>query len=225
MIKVTADTSKFVKETNNVLQYAIGFFEGVKGAESKMLANVGKSAIEMLKEFIDSNARMTPEALHHVYEWHEAGSPAARLFDIEYRVVSGGLSFNSTFRQSTSLKMGSKTPFYDKARIMEQGIPVTIVPIQSKVLAFEDNGETVFTKGPVVVADPGGAAVQGSFEKTIDSFFKNYFSQAFLRSSGILEYLNNPMPFRANLSAGKRSGKTKGIEVGYNWMARAGADI
>ena len=172
MIKVTADTSKFVKETNNVLQYAIGFFEGVKGAESKMLANVGKSAIEMLKEFIDSNARMTPEALHHVYEWHEAGSPAARIFDIEYRVVSGGLSFNSTFRQSTSLKMGSKTPFYDKARIMEQGIPVTIVPIQSKVLALKTMEKPSLPRDPLLWLTQEGLPYKAHLRRPLTHFSK-----------------------------------------------------
>lgn len=222
MIKVTADMSKFMKETNNILEYSIGFFEGIQQAQAAFLNGLGKTAVEALKEFIDSNARVTPEALHHVYEWHETGSPAARLFDIDYKVTNGGLSFNSTFRQSSSVKAGSRTPFYDKARIMEDGIPVTIVPIRSKVLAFEENGETIFTKGPVVVSDPGGAAVQGAYEKTLNSFFNNYFSQSFLRASGILDYLKNPQAFRINMSSGKRSGKGKGIEVGYSWMSKAG---
>ena len=225
MFKITADTSKFMKEVNNVLEYSIGFFQGVEQAKPILLQNIGRSTVEMLKQFIDSNARMTPEALHHVYEWYETGSPNARLFDIEYTVAGSGLSFSSTFKQSNSVKAGSTVAFYNKAKIMEQGIPVTIVPKRSKVLVFEDNGETIFTKGPVVVNEPGGQAVQGSYERVLNSFFNNYFSQAFLKSSGLLEYLKNPLAFRRNLSAGKRSGRSKGIEVGYNWMAKAGADI
>jgi len=225
MIKVTADTSSFMKEVNNVLQYSIGFFEGVNKAEPVLLNNLGKAAIEMLKEFIDSNARVNPEALHHMYEWHETGSPSARLFDIDYVVSGTGISFSSSFRQSTSVKNGSTTAFYDKARIMEQGLPVTIVPKAAEVLVFEKDGETVFTRGPVTVTEPGGAAVNRSYEKTLDLFFQNYFSQAFLKSSGIIDYLKNPTAYRTNLQAGKRSGKSKGIEVGYNWMANTGVDF
>jgi len=74
--------------------------------------------------------------LHHVYEWYQTGSPAARLFDINYISNQIGLSFNSTFRQSVSIKSGSKVPFYNKAQIIENGIPVTIRPVSSEVLSF-----------------------------------------------------------------------------------------
>jgi hypothetical protein len=221
MITARVDDRRFMKAMNNIVKYSEGFLSGVESGKKIFLDGLGKKAIEALKLYIDSNARVQPDALHHVYEWERTGSPAARLFDIDYTVSNLGLSLKSTFRQSTSIKSGSRVPFYDKARIIENGIPVVIAPRTSKVLAFEENGETVFTKGPVVVENPGGALAQGGFEKAFDSFFRNYFSQAFLRSSGILDYLEKPAAYKKNLRAGQRAGKSVGISTGYRWIINA----
>jgi hypothetical protein len=160
--------------------------------------------------------------LHHIYEWNQTGSPNARLYEISYTVSSLGLSFKSSFSQSLSIKDGSRTPFYDKARIIENGIPVVIRPKTAQVLAFENNGETVFTKGPITVENPGGTAAQGGFEKVLDMFFNKYFSQAFLRVSGIAQYIENPQIYKKNLQAGKRVGRSHGVSTGYRWIANAG---
>jgi hypothetical protein len=160
--------------------------------------------------------------LHHIYEWNQTGSSNARLYDISYTVSNLGLSFRSSFSQSTSIKDGSRTPFYDKARIMEEGIPVVIRPKVAQVLAFEDNGETIFTQGPVTVDNPGGTEVQGGFEKVFDMFFNRYFSQAFLRVSGVAQYLENPQVYKKDMQAGKKMGRTKGVSTGYRWIANAG---
>lgn len=218
MLSLTIDTKQFDKDVKNIIQYSLGFFDGVKQGMPSFYKNFGLQVLEGLKTFIDSNARVNPELLHHMYEWNEVGSPDARLFDIDFYVVGNGLSFNSTFRQSTSIKNGSNVPFFDKARIMENGIPVTIVP-KSKVLAFEDNGETVFTSKPVTVDNPGGM-VAGEYEKVFRSFFTNYFTQAFLQSSGILAYLSSPTEFTKGLS--KNGGRSRGVSAGRSWMAKAG---
>jgi hypothetical protein len=39
------------------------------------------------------------------------------------------------------------------------------------VLVFQDGGETIFTKGEVVVNSPGGIETTGSFERVLDTFF------------------------------------------------------
>lgn len=221
MIKLRFNDAKFMKAMTNISKYSEGFLDGVHSGKKIFFDGLGKQAIEALKIYIDANARVNPDALHHVYEWDRAGSPSARLFDIDYTVSNLGLSLRSTFRQSSSVKSGSKVPFYDKARIMENGIPVVISPRSSSVLAFEDNGEMIFTKGPVVVDNPGGAATQGGFERAFDSFFRNYFSQAFLRSSGILDYLKRPSAYKNNLRAGQRGGKSVGISTGYRWIINA----
>jgi hypothetical protein len=221
MITSRIDSRDFMKKMNNIVNYSEGFLNGVSSGKSLFLSGVGKQVIEALKQYIDANARVQPDALHHVYEWSRTGSPSARLFDIQYTVSNLGLSLRSTFRQSTSVKNGSKVPFYDKARVMENGIPVVIKPKTANVLAFEENGEMVFTKNPVVVENPGGQGTPGSFEKTFDSFFKSYFSQSFLKSSGMLDYLKKPTAYKNNFGAGARGGKSVGVSTGYRWIINA----
>ena len=221
-MRAVFNSNQFKKEMNNIVNYSVGFLEGVQKGKTVFLKNLGMETVEVMKEFIDSNARVNPEMLHHIYEWNQTGSPNSRLYDISYTTSNLGLSFRSSFSQSTSIKDGSRTPFYDKARIMEYGIPVTIRPKVAQVLAFEDGGETIFTQGPVRVDNPGGMQVEGGFEKVFDMFFNRYFSQAFLRVSGIAKYLENPQVYKKDMQAGKKMGKTKGISTGYRWIANAG---
>jgi hypothetical protein len=221
MITTRLNSLKFEKTMLNVVDYSIGFIDGTKLGESRFMTNLAKGTIDGLKKYIDVNARMSPGALHHIYEWNRIASPSARLYEIKYIVNDIGISFNSTFTQSRSRKSGSSVPFYDKARIMENGIPVTIRPKNKSVLAFEDNGEQVFTKQPVTVENPGGDQVQGSYEKVFDSFFRSYFSQIFLRSSGLIDYLESPKAYKNNFKAGSKQGKSKGIQTGYNWILNA----
>jgi hypothetical protein len=221
-MRTTFKDDLFLKEINNIINYSIGFTEGVKRGKNQILSAIGTDAIELLKQYIDASARTNPAMLHHVYEWNQTGSPAGRLYDIDYTVSGVGLSIKSTFRQSTSIKEGSTVPFYNKARIIENGIPVVIKPKNSSVLAFDDNGEQVFTRKPIVVENPGGTEAQGGFNRIFDSFFNNYFTQAFLRSSGVMKYLTNPIAYKKNLSAGKRGGRAVGISTGYAWVANIG---
>jgi hypothetical protein len=219
---ISLDTKGFIKDMNNIVEYSLGFLDGVNKGKSKFLSSVGVNSIDLLKSYVDANARVNPEMLQHVYEWGRTGSPSARLFDIDYTVSNLGLSLMATFRQSSSIKPGSNVPFYNKAYIMENGIPVTIAPKKSKVLVFEDGGETVFTKSPVNVSNPGGVMAENGFEKTFNSFFTRYFTQSFLRASGIADYLENPTVFSRGLPAGKKFGKNQGIQTGYRWIANAG---
>lgn len=208
---------------NQITNYAVGFIDGAKGGKQELLKTVGEKTVEILSEFVDSQARTNKAALHHIYEWYQTGSPASRLFDLEYSVSQGGLTVRSSFRQSSVIKSGSTVPFYDKARIMEQGVPVRIRPVRSSVLRFEDNGQEVFTRKPVEIDNPGGEMVQGSFQRVVDLFFKSYFSQAFLQTSGIASILSNPVVFKKNLPRAKVGGRSAGYDVGYRWIAAKGA--
>jgi len=222
MMKLAVNNKQFKKDMDNIVKYSFGYLEGIQIGKVEFFHNLGLNISEMLQKYIDSNARVNPTALNHIYEWYQVGSPNARLYDIKYTVSNLGLSFITNFKQSSTIKDGSRVPFYDKARIMEEGIPVTITPRNSNVLVFEKDGETVFTKNSVNVDNPGGDATTGSFEKVIDSFFTKYFTQAFLRSSGISQYLENPILYKKNLTRGKKTGRSKGLDVGYRWIANAG---
>lgn len=222
MIRTKFNTAKFTKDMNNIVKYSEGFLDGIQKGKSVFLKNLGIETVQVLKEYIDTNARVNPEALHHMYEWYRTGIASARLFEVNYTVSNLGLSFISEFKQSNTVKNGSRTPFYNKAKIMENGMTVKIKPKNADVLAFEVDGEQVFTKNEVTVSNPGGSQVAGSFQKVFDSFFTQYFTQSFLKSSGILNYLDNPVVYKKNLPVGKKAGRSQGIATGYRWIANAG---
>jgi hypothetical protein len=220
MIQLKFNAAQFNKEINNIVNYSYGFVDGAVAAKTEFLQNLGSIVSEQASLYIDSNARVDEQSLHHVYEWYNAGNPTARLFDIKYSINNRGVLFTSEFKQSTTIQQGSNVPFHDKARIMEDGITVKIEPRKSDVLRFEVGGDVVYTKKPVTVQNPGGN-VQGKFENTFDTFFKVYFTQAFLRSSGLSEYFNNPSVYKTNLRSGAKGGKSVGRRVGYRWVANA----
>ena len=221
MLKLVVDNKKFIKEMNNIINYSTGFIEGVQRGKKAMYAALGPQISELASEFIDANARVSPELLHHVYEWQQTGSPKARLFDIDFTVSNIGLTFKSSFKQSTSIKEGSNVPFYNKAQIMEQGTAVTIIPKKAKALRFEIDGEEVYTSREVRVENPGGQT-QGQFQNVISNFFGVYFRQSFLQASGLDKYFKYPKVYAKNLNAGKRGGRSVGIKAGYRWIANAG---
>jgi hypothetical protein len=220
-MRVSLNAKDFEKSILNIANYSIGFLDGAQKGKSVFLKNLGKSTILVLKQYVDAEARSNPKALHHIYEWYKTGSPNARLFDFDYTVSNLGLSFKSTFKQSSSLSQGSSTPFYNKAKIMEDGTPVKISPKKSKVLVFESNGETVFTSNDITIDNPGGDYVSGSFERAVDEFFNVYFRQSFLASSGLKSYINNPILYKQNIKKGSKSGKSVGVNTGFKWIANA----
>ena len=218
MISVKFDDKELFNDIMNIAKYSEGFVEGAQRGKPKFLQELGVITVEMAKEFIDTNARLDPQRLHHIYEWYLTGSPDARLYDIDYTVSNSRVAFKHSFKQSQSVSRGSTVPFYNKAQVMESGVPVTIKPKSANVLVFDVDGETYFRPGPIKVDNPGGQ-VQGQFNKVLDIFFNQYFTQAFLRSSGIAFNLENPAEFHRNLR--KRSGRSEGIKAGYNWIVGA----
>jgi len=220
VITVKMDNKKqFEKQMNNLVAYSEGFLEGIQKGKKAFLSGVGEKAKDILEAFIDSNARVNPEALHHIYEWYQTGNPDARLFEISYKVSDSGVSLESNFTQSRSVAIGSKEPFYDKARVMESGMSITIRPRSSDYLKFEVGGETVFTPNPVNVKNPGGASTTGAFEKTFNSFFENFFSQSFLESSGLRKSFSDVSIYTKNVKSGMSGGRQIGIAAGQKWIA------
>jgi hypothetical protein len=220
-MNIVMNTTNLEKIINNAIDYSVGFLDGAQKGKSIFLKNLGNSVVGILKDYIDVEARSNPQALHHIYEWYQTGSPKARLYDFNYTVSNVGLSFKSNFKQSKSLPSGSSVPFENKAKVMEDGIPVTISPRKSEVLAFEIDGQTVFTKKDIDIENPGGKQVQGSFEKVADEFFRVYFKQSFLKSSGLYSYIKKPVLYKNNFAAGSRVGRSVGVETGFKWIANA----
>ena len=215
------NTKSFEKQLSNITNYSMGFLDGINNGKTIFLNNMGIEVIKVLKQYVDASARSNPQALHHIYEWYQTGSPKARLYDFDYTISNLGLSFKSTFKQSTTLASGASVPFYNKAKIMEEGLAVKISPKKSNVLAFEVDGEMVFTSQEVTVNNPGGTQVAGSFEKIVDEFFGSYFKQSFLKSSGLYSYIKKPVLYKKNFKAGSRGGKSVGVSTGFKWITNA----
>jgi hypothetical protein len=214
----------FKNQMNNLVRYTEGFLEGAQKGKNQFLKQMGESVKEVLENFIDSNARVNSEALHHVYEWYQAGNPESRLFEITCTVSNLGLSLKSNFSQSKSIADGSSEPFYDKARVMESGISIIIRPKSAEFLRFEKSGDTVFTPNPIAVPSPGGASTTGGFEKVFDSFFNNYFKQSFLQSSGIRRAFSDISIYKKNLQSGMKAGRSVGLAAGYRWITNVRMD-
>lgn len=221
MLKVYMDSKKFEKEMKNIMNYSVGFLEGVQKGRTALHISLAPKIAELASQFIDVNARMSPELLHHIYEWEKVGSPEARLFDLDYTITNAGITFTSSLKQSTSIKNGSNVPFYSKAKIMEEGVAVTIKPKRANVLRFEIDGQEVYTSKEVVVENPGGQT-QGQFENVLNNFFGVYFRQSFLNSSGLLQYFKYPATYKKNMASAKRGGRSLGLKTGYAWVADAG---
>ena len=55
------------------------------------------------------------------------------------------------------------------------------------------------------------------------TFFKFYFTQAFLETSGIMQHLRSSGDFARYVFAGMNGGsKSLGFKIGYRWIAGAG---
>jgi hypothetical protein len=221
MLSLVIDSKQFQKEIDNIMKYSTGFIEGVHKGKSALYVALAPKIAEMASQFVDVNARMSPELLHHIYEWEKVGSPQARLFDIDYKITGIGITFTSSLKQSESIKNGSNVPFYNKAKIMEEGIGVTIKPKKASALRFEIDGQEVYTSREVTVDNPGGQT-RGQFENVLNNFFGVYFRQSFLNSSGLLQYFKTPNVYKKNLPSAKRGGRSLGLKTGYQWVANAG---
>jgi len=150
-------------------------------------------------EFIDSQARIKPKSLHHVYEWNKAGDPGSRLFKLN-KFNTEGLSFSMTYEFLSSKSFASaegnrRHVFVNKASVMEAGMPLKIAPRHSKRLVFETNGYTVFMPegASVTVRRPGGTGVKNSFMMTYSRFFKGSLVNTSIRNSGFQQLFNKSM--------------------------------
>lgn len=225
MITVKFDNKQSSKILNNTLQYSLGFLDGIemnKIVFNNKLAQYTKNALE---KYIDTKARMNNESLHHVYEWGRTGDPNARLFDIDAVATNTIITFSGQFLPSTSISDNSDEPLVDKANIMENQISIVVEPRSSEVLVFEDEGETVFVNTTIIIDNPGGDKVAGSFKEVASEFFNIIFTGTFLKQSGILRKLGYPVQYSQNLAAGSKGGRATGISTGRKYYNIDGITI
>jgi len=156
-------------------------------------------------EYVDSQARIKPKSLHHVYEWNQTGDKSARLFKLN-KLNTEGLGFSMTYEFLPSKTFAKsegnrRHVFVNKASVMEAGMPLKIAPRHSKRLVFETNGYKVFMPigASVTVRRPGGTGVKNSFMMTYSRFFRSNLVNLAIKRSGFQQLFNRSMTKALNL--------------------------
>ena len=218
MIQLKFDRKNFNKTMHNAIEYSLGFLEGAEMGTLAFNTKLAAITEQALNKYIDIKAKANPESLHHVYEWGRVGDPSARLFQIFAIPSKNNIRFAGEFLPSSGLSENSNEPFVDKANVMENRISIVVEPRSSDFLAFDIDGEQVFTVNSVFIENPGGDAVAGSFGKAVDDFFEVYFTTTLLKQSGIYEQLGFPKEFTQFFGSGARAGRSAGRKAGMAYM-------
>jgi hypothetical protein len=218
------DSKQINSILTNTVKYSYGFLDGVEMDQILFNQKLGEFTVDALNKFVDSQARANPDSLHHVYEWGQVGDEGGRLFSITPKASKRVINFSGKFLKSSSVSPTSDEPFYDKASIMENSIDITVEPRDGGVLAFEDNGEMVFTSSAVYIANPGGDEVAGSFGRVVDEFFLSYFSYGLLQD--YLSQLAVADEYTRYFASGaKGGGRSAGINAGKKYIGSTRMEI
>jgi len=225
-MKAKINAKDLEKKLKNLVQYSDGFIQETKASKHKIVQRMSKMSIEAFYEFLDSLARSHPGMLHHVYEWGEVGNPYARLVELKLEMGSSSGVIDYDFLTSESVSENGNTPFFNKAQIMESGVPVTIQEVDAKALFFEVDGEEFFRTGPIVVANPGGELTRGSFLRAFEEFYNTYFEEIFLRAIRFYDHFSNPKEYSNNLKSALNSGNpgSVGRRTALTWIEKMPGD-
>lgn len=212
MYSVKFDGKEAKKMLDNIVSYSNGFIKETKAKETTITGRLAQTSIEAFYDYLDGLARTNPGMLHHVYEWGATGNPGARLVELKKELSSSrGATITADFLTSSSVPEGGSEPFYDKAEIMEEGIPVTIQAVEAQAMFFQIGGQEFFRTGPIVVENPGGEATRGSFLRAFEEFYNVYFDQVYLRAIRFYDHFENPKGFTSGFNQAARSSNASGI--------------
>ena len=222
MIRARVNGDKVVKMLRNSVEYSSAFATELKRNQDVLNKKHGEESIDAFYEYLDGLARSHPGMLHHVYEWGEVGDPMARLFELGLSVNKTSAVVDTTFLFSDQPASESGHIFEDKARVMEYGESVTVNEVDAKALFFEIDGEEVFRKGPIFIANPGGTEVRGSFVKAFNEFYGSYFTEVHLKAIRFYQYFQNPKVFETYFASATKGGASaKGKKAALSWIMNA----
>lgn len=223
MLSVKINSTEFSKTMSNVADYSIGFLDGIQLQRLHFNRFLGGYAAEALGKYIDTKARMSPNTLHHVYEWDMVGSEDGRLFKFNVNAGISKITIDGSFIPSKKPSPTSDQVFSNKAFVMENGIAITVTPKNADVLVFEDAGELVFTRNSIHIEHPGGDGVAGSFGEVVDDFFNNFFTNALLEP--LINDLESAKEYMDNFVAGSKGGRPVGVKAGRKYLDVSGVVI
>lgn len=215
-------------DASNIIQNATAYMQGIAQAPNTPAVNneigVAITAIahRSLSRFIDTEARLSPSSMHHVYEWNQVGKPLGRLWKLNSTYKTGTITLSTNFKQSRTfvpIKNGTsrRSKFTFKADVMEKGRSVRITPKKAEALFFySSSGDPVFIpKGrSVVVKSPGGKQVRGAFGKTMDRFKVSNNLNIDIEASGIIKRLELAQKMAASQTILGLSGSSKSMMAG-----------
>ena len=176
-VTVKFNGKSFIDTLTNVTNYSQGFIDEVKRSQNKVTEKIASTSVNVFYDYLDGLARSHPGMLHHVYEWGQVGDPFGRLYELSVSLQGKSAVVSADFLQSNLASPSSKEPFYDKADIMEEGIPLVIQEKDAQALFFEIDGEEFFRRGPIYIANPGGSNTRGSFVRAFNEFYNIYFTK------------------------------------------------
>lgn len=222
MITARIKGDDVIKMLKNSITYTDTFAKTLKDNKKTLNEKLGQDSIEVFYDYLDGLARSHPGMLHHVYEWGQVGDPFGRLYELTLDVNNTSAVINASFLESNVPSQNSSEAFYDKAMIMEEGIEVTINEVNAKALFFEIDGEEFFRSGPIVIANPGGAQVRGSFVAAFNEFYSYYFTDVYLSSIKFYDYFSNPKYFSQYFKSGvKGNAASNGRKAALSWIMNA----
>jgi len=214
------DAKKAMKILNNLVEYTDGFLKETKAQESTVTSRLAKISIDGFYEYMDQLARVNPGILHHVYEWGRVGDPYSRLFELKKTLSKKSAVITSDFLTSEVPSDTAKEPFYEKAKIMEEGIAVVIQEVEAQALFFEIDGIEYFRTGPIVIENPGGPDVRGSFVEHFQQFYNTYLDDVYLKAIRFYQYFMDAKPYEQNFNGAMRSGNANmaGRKTALSWI-------
>ena len=187
-MKIMVDAAEAIKALDGASDYSRGFGDGMQAGGPIIARKLGELAKELVTKYIDAEHNANPGMLHHVYEW--GGS--SRLFHMRLAVAGTVATITPVFQQSNSVSDTSETPFSRKAWLMEEGTPLHIDA--NPILHMLGIGEWAWTGNDVIIPQPGGPGVQGSFQRTFEEFFNSHID-ALLAASGFTQHFSNAYTF------------------------------
>lgn len=154
----------------------------------KMISSAGAKLIsKYFDSYVDHVAKIDAYRYHHIYEFGKTGFSTSRLF--KSSIKNGEITY--TLVESTKPNDNGYL-FKQKAFVMEAGDPITIVPQRSRFLAYQIDGEEVFSKSSVI-KNPGGKYVAGAFEKLFQEFFSSNLPSKALTEFGFYDTIDKAM--------------------------------
>lgn len=200
MIRTKFDVAPFTKTVQQVAKYYTDVVSTLNAAIPIINRGIANDVVSTAYQYFDSMAA-SGNGIEHMYEFGHAGDPSMRLYRITQQAGAAGTVLSYEFIEARVPTPDSDKVFRDKARIMEQGVSVTIRPVDATILAFNVGGEDVFTRGPVITTP--GKNVAGNFSNMFNDYMQYVAPNTIRRSVNKINRFYNVKASSSTLTGGR----------------------